>query len=293
MPITIEEARTLDLFSRHGNIAKTAAAMRKANSAVVHSMQSIEAKTGLRIFDRTGYRTKLLPVGERLLESCRTLLAAEDRLKSLCSELSSGWEAELRVVSEGIVPLNGVIEGLKVVANPGVPTRVRFSVEFLGAVEETFLATGADLMISVLPPEKVALHSVRLAPVHAFLVAQREHPIVKTSRRNDSSGLRSHTLLTVRGSDPRLNLPTASLECESTLQLNDFYSKKAAILAGLGFGWLPDYLAEAELKSGKLKVVSWSRSSAHIFKPFLYHRGPMRLGRAGRLFIRELLKYRR
>ncbi len=102
MPVTLEEARTLELFSRVENIAKTGQLMKKANSAIVHSMRSMEDKTGLRLFDRSGYRTTLLPAGERLLEACRHLLVAEAQLVNLCSELRNGWEAELRIVCEGV-----------------------------------------------------------------------------------------------------------------------------------------------------------------------------------------------
>ena len=107
-------------------------------------------------------------------------------------------------------------------------------------------------------------------------------------RKLETSTLQEHTFLTVRGSDPRLNLSTASLECTSSIQLNDFHSKKAAILSGLGFGWLPCHLIEGELQSGLLQPLPWKKLHRHIFRPYLYHRGGARLGRAGRIFVQEL-----
>jgi len=77
----------------------------------------------------------------------------------------------------------------------------------------------------------------------------------------------------VRGSDPRLDLPTSALEAHSTIHLNDFASKRGAILAGLGYGWLPDAMIADDLARGRLRRVRWTRSSRHVFRPRLFHRG--------------------
>ena len=85
-------------------------------------------------------------------------------------------------------------------------------------------------------------------------------------------------------------MSTASIEPGSTIELNDFHSKKIALLNGLGFGWLPHYLVEKELRRGTVRPVRWNGSSSHQFRPFLYFRGEDRLGKAGRLFIETLRK---
>ena len=288
MAITLEEARTLDLFSKHGSIAKTAEVMRKANSAVVYSLGSIESKTGLKVFDRSAYRTKILPAGERILEICQKMLAVSDELDHFCKEFTSGWDPDLKIIVEGIVPLQPIIRTLKDLTRRKIPTRFHVYAEFLTAVENTFVEYEADLMISVLPPQRTALESVALPDVPAVLVAHKEFPLVKGNQKVGMEELRKFSILTVRGSDPRLNMETASIEGGSTIQLNDFHSKKLAIMNGLGFGWMPKYLIKNELKNGQLKLVKWSKSSIHTFKPHLYYRSEKRLGKTARLFIDSL-----
>jgi DNA-binding transcriptional LysR family regulator len=92
----------------------------------------------------------------------------------------------------------------------------------------------------------------------------------------------------VRGSDPRLQLSTAPFDEQSSVHLSDFHSKKAAILAGIGFGWLPDWLIEKELARGELVALELPQGSVHAFEPRLAHRG--RLGPAGRLVLEQLVK---
>ena len=98
--------------------------------------------------------------------------------------------------------------------------------------------------------------------------------------------LSAHTLLAVRESDPRLGLTEAG-ERQSAVYLSDFHAKKAAILKGLGFGWLPDWLVGAELKKGVLVPLKLAGGSTHVFEPRLYARADAQ-GRAARRLL-ELL----
>ncbi|MBL9038355.1 MAG: LysR family transcriptional regulator, partial [Archangium sp.] len=99
--------------------------------------------------------------------------------------------------------------------------------------------------------------------------------------------LAAHVLLTVRGPDPRLNLPTQDLEQQSTVVLPDFHSKKAAILQQLGFGWLPDWLTETELEAGLLVPLRVDGAASHTFEPRAAYRGG-RLGPAARAVLDTL-----
>ena len=69
-------------------------------------------------------------------------------------------------------------------------------------------------------------------------------------------------------------------------KLNDFSSKRAAILAGIGYGWLPESMIGAELAARRLRPLRWSRTSSHVFHPRLYHRG--KPGPAARQLIASL-----
>ena len=280
MPVTLEEARTLDAFNECRTIAKTAEKLKKANSAVVYALDSLEQKTGVKIFDRSGYRTYLNPAGEKVLEACRKLLLAKSEFNELCLELGQGWETEITIVFEGIYPIQKLMAPIKRLSEEKVPTRFHLHAEFLGEVEKAFLEKKADLMISVLAPKTLHLESVKLEEINVYLVAHKDHPLCKLKKKNETKDLESYPLLTVRGSDPRLNTPTAFLESKSTIQLNDFHSKKVAILEGLGFSWLPEYLIEKELKSGLLKKISWSNDNKHVFAPRLFYKKQRKLGKA-------------
>ena len=288
MAVTLEQARALDAFERLGTFARAAEELHKGHTAVLYALRTLEEQTRLTLLDRRAYRTRLTPAGMRVLERCRKLLEAERALEALCLEIQSGWEPSLRIVFDGIFPVAPILRVVKLIAEDKAPTKMDVAAEFLAGVEATFLAEEADLMISVLPPASPQLRALALAPIRAVLVAHRTHALTQGRRERSSDELASHVLLTVRGSDPRLQLSTMGLEQQSTVRLNDFASKKVGLLTGMGFGWMPEYLIDDELRRGKLVRVRWKGESTHTFAPRLYHHAGRPLGRAASRVIDEL-----
>jgi DNA-binding transcriptional LysR family regulator len=288
MNITLDQARALDALARHGTFAAAAQALHKGHTAVLYALRMLEEQTELALLDRRGYRTRLTPAGERVLEHCRKLLAAERELEATCAEIRAGWEPSLRILFDGIFPAEPVLRVVKQLRAEGAGTRFHVSAEFLAGVEAAFVRDEADLMVSLLPPTLPDLRSYRLADLKAVLVAHRSHPLAATRGPLKDEQLAQHLLLTVRGSDPRLQLSTGALEGRSTVHLNDFASKKAAILEGLGYGWLPEHLVKRELRRGELKALKLPRGATHLFHPSLHHRASVPLGRAASRVVQAL-----
>lgn len=238
---------------------------------MLYALKTLEEGLGFAVLDRSGYRTRLTAKGLRVLEGCRAMLAAEAALATTVTKLRAGWEPAVSVVFDGIVPIEPLLRAVGRLVKEKVPTKFEVRAEFLSGVEDAFVHSRADLMIAVLPPRARGLTAVALPPLQASLVVRADHPLAKG--RRDEQALRGDLLLTVRGSDPRLDLSTAGLEAQSTVMLNDFGSKRTAILAGIGYGWLPDPLIASELERRRLRRIRWTAPSIHQFRPRLYHRG--------------------
>jgi len=268
--VTLEQARALDALDRTGTFAAAAAELRRGHTSVLYLIKTLEDALGFAVVDRSGYRSVLSPHGRRVLEGCRALLAAEAELASSIALLRAGWEPSVSVVFDGIVPIDPLLRALGRLVGEQIPTKIDVRAEFLAGVEDAFERTAADVMIAVLPPRATGLVSIELPALPASLVAGSAHPLARG--RHDVRALRRHLLLTVHGSDPRLELPTAAIEAHSTVHLNDFASKRSAILAGIGYGWLPDELAAGDLAHGRLRRIRWTGAARHVFRPRLYHR---------------------
>ncbi len=291
MFVTLDQARALDALARHGTFALAAKALHKAHTAVLYAIKQLETQTDLTLLDRSEYRSKLTPAGEAVLVRCRALLAEERKLLDACQTLKSGWEPTLKVVFDAVYPLAPVLEVVKALREDAAPTRIEVTTGSLGGVEQRFVDDQAHAMVTVLPVERSDVVKVKLKPLTAHLVAGRGHPLARAKGTVPRAQLEEHVLVTVQGSDPRLNLPTAEIDKQSLVRVPDFHAKKAALVAGLGFGWLPDWLIQSELRAGTLVPLKLSGQASHRFEPALYHR-PL-LGPAGQRLVEALLRPRR
>lgn len=281
MHVTLDQARALDALARTGTLVAAAASLRKGHTAVMYGLRQLEAQTGLTLLDRRGYRLALTAAGKQVLEHCRRLLEAEAGLVAACHQLRTGWEPSVRVVYDGVCADAPLLRAVGALVAERAPTVLHVSAAFLGGVEAAFVREQADLMVSVLPPDAgLGLVATRLPPLIATLVVARDHPLARRRGELDDDALADHVLLTVHGSDPRLELPTAALERRATVDLNDFHAKRSAILAGIGYGWLPEHLCVDDLKAGRLRRVHHRRGSQHRFAPRLYQRPGARPGPA-------------
>lgn len=282
MHVSLEHARALDALARLGTLEAAARELHKSHTSVLHALRGLEAQTELELLDRRGYRLKLTGRGLRVLTHCRKMLAAEQELVHACQEMKTGWEPTLRIVFDGVISSGPLLEAVGGLVKAGAATRIAVSGEFLGGVEEAFEREEADLMITVLPPRREGLVGKKLQPIRAFLVAHRAHPLARIRSALTLRDLDPHVLLTVRGSDPRLELPTEGLEPRGAIALADFESKKRALMAGIGFGWIPEHVAAKELAKKELRLLRFVGGHEHTFSPRLYHRAGHRLGRAAK-----------
>jgi DNA-binding transcriptional LysR family regulator len=78
----------------------------------------------------------------------------------------------------------------------------------------------------------------------------------------------------------QIGISTESINFNSTIQVNDFPTKREALMRGLGFGWLPEYIITRELENGSLRVIHTELENRARLHPRLYHRKPELLGRA-------------
>jgi DNA-binding transcriptional LysR family regulator len=288
--ITLEQARTLDAVVRLGSFAKAAKELHKVHSAVIYGVQSLEAAVGLPLFDRSGYRSLPTAFGRRVHEHCVRLLATARELESLCEVARAGYEPQLSVVCDGLMPVEPILAAVREVARESPATRVALFSEFLAEVEARAVREESDVMLTVVPSPRSIGVEHRLAPLTSLLVAHRDHPLAG-KKRLLGVDLEAHPFLTVRGSDQRLTMSTSALAKSSELKLGDFHAKRAALLTGMGWGWMPEHLVLADVANGRLVVLRYGPTRGrHTFQPILHVRGSRAEGRAVRTFVAALTR---
>jgi DNA-binding transcriptional LysR family regulator len=282
----LDAISALDAVVRYGGFARAAAALNRVQSAVSYQVEKLEAQLGVPLLDRTGYRVQLTPAGDALLAEGRRLLGHADRMASMARQFAGGWEPRLTVILDGILPVETTLRALKTLAEEKVPTRIQLKVEYLGGVQFRFEKDNADIMVVKDYVGRPDLEAHPLEDVECVLCVSARHPLADRSSVTLRE-LHEHVELSVQDSSDRGD-DEHMFGGDRVFYLDGFMAKKKALRMGLGFGWMPRYLVNRELRAGTLREVGYTRGSRYSFTPLLVHRTSAPLGRTGRR-LAELL----
>lgn len=256
MKISLDLLQVLDAIDRQGSFTAAAAALHRVPSALSHAVARLEDDLGVTLFLREGRRATLNEAGRALLEDGRHLLRAADELERRVQRIADGWEAELRIALDAIIPVDRLYPLLADFYAGACGTQVRVTSEVLGGTWDA-LATGrADLVIGAPGdmPGRGGIASQLLCHHAAFVFAVAPgHPLAAWETPIPASELRRHRAVVVADTSRELLARSIGLiDGQETLHVPDIRAKASAQVAGLGIGHLPRWLAEPEIAAGRL-----------------------------------------
>lgn len=260
LELSLEALRLVDAIARRGSFAGAAEELGRAPSAVTYAVRRLEDDLDVLLFDRRGYRAQLTPAGEELLREGRHLLAAADELALRVRRVASGWEQELTLALDNIVPFERLLPLLADFA-AAAPTQLRVLDEVLGGTWDALQSGRADLAIAALEggPEPARLgvgcKSEAMGSVHFVFAVAPGHPLATIDAPLTAAELRSHRQVIVADTSQRLAPRTFGLlGLAESLTVPSLSAKIAAQKAGLGCGFIPEHLIRGDVARGELIV---------------------------------------
>lgn len=261
MKITLEALAVLDAIDRRGSFAAAAAELHRVPSAITYQVRKLEDELAVALFDRHGHRARFTAGGREVLAAGRALLRGADALERGVRQSASGWEADLRIVVDALVPW-GLVWPLATAfyahcARHDVPpTRLHLTREVRGGTWDALADGRADLAVGATGDVPGRGYRTRvLARVSMVFAVAPGHPLAGARDPLPAGIIRRHRA--VVAADSSRHLPTRTvglLDGQDTLTVPDLDSKIAAQAAGLGCGFLPVHLARGHIASGRLIV---------------------------------------
>ena len=147
MRLSLEALEVLDAIDRKGSFAAAAAELHRVPSAITYSVRQVEDSLGIQLFDRSGHRAVLTAAGRELLTEGRRLLRAAADLECRVQQVAKGWEAELRIAVDTIIPVPKLFRLVEDFYREASGTRLRLSHEVLGGTWDALASGRADLAI--------------------------------------------------------------------------------------------------------------------------------------------------
>ncbi len=290
MKLDLDSIRVLLTIVEKGSFAGAAKALHRAQSAISYQIRKLETNLDLVLFDRSEYRAVLTPEGQAILSEGKRLLSQAANIEALAHQLGHHWEPSFEVVVDGILEITPIMGVIKSLISEEIPTRISLTMEYLGGVQHRFEQNQADLMVVKEYQASTQLLCHPLEAVECLLCVSKQHPLASLNDV-DLDTLQKFIELSVHDSSGQdlYSVEHMHFGGERMFYLSDFMSKKQAVLQGIGFGWMPFYLVEKEIKSNSLVEVNYKHGSRFNFTPHLVWRTEKKLGRTGQRFIDKLL----
>lgn len=279
MPLNLEALALLELIESRGSFAAAATALNKAPSAITYQLRQLEESLDLLIYDRSGHKALLTPAGKTLLEEGRKLLQDSESLRKRVKAIASGWEPELRIVLDSIVPFDRVLPWIAAFDALKAPTRLRFTTEVLSGTWEALYSGRADLLIgSRLNQSNFAsstgLNLHNLGRVQFVFAVAPSHPLAQQTEPIAQSELVKYRAVAVGDTSRNFKPLTFGLQAgQEVLTVPNLHQKIQAQVAGLGCGWVPIHFARREIESGQLIVKSIENDDRQGDLCAAWHRG--------------------
>ncbi|WP_317928753.1 LysR family transcriptional regulator [Halioxenophilus sp. WMMB6] len=254
--LTLDALRTLDAIDRRGSFAAAADELSKVPSALSYSIQKLEDELDLLLFDRSGHRATLTPVGRLILERGREILLATQLMIDDARLLSNGWEPEIVIGVETLFDearLFPLVNELAEQAN----TRVRLESSVLSGTWELLDHDRADLIIgSDINAATTEVQTRYLYSDTMVFCAAPDHPIHQEETPLDPEVLSRYRAIAI--ADSAINRPKREVRLfdeQPRLTVASLPLKLKALCLGLGIGTLPQSRAADLLASGELVTI--------------------------------------
>ncbi|HCG7546117.1 TPA: LysR family transcriptional regulator [Vibrio parahaemolyticus] len=255
-PITLEALHILDAIDRRGSFAAAANELDRAPSSLSYQIQKLEQDLDINIFDRSGHKALFTEAGKLILERGRAILQASEKLVNDATLLANGWELDITVAFDGIIPISNFFPMVDALAEVS-STLIRLQEEILAGSWESLNTGRADLLVcpslDTLPQE---VKAEKIGKMSMIWVAATEHYVHKRSGEFDDSAREKYRIIAI--ADTAREQPALSINIiqkQPRLTVTNFTAKVEALTAGLGIGTLPRQIALPLIEKGVLKQI--------------------------------------
>ena len=253
--MTFDQLIVLRAVVQSGSFKAAAEVLHKTQPALSVSIKKLEEELGFELFRRDLYRPILTVQGEYYYQKVLQVLGEVGELEELAKSFSRQEEPEITIAIDGISPLPIILKWLKDFGEKHPHTKLNLSFEVLTGTVANVLSKKAMFGIThfIIDGDKldqVPVCRVKMMPLMAKSLYERE--AVKTDK-----DLKNIDQLVLSDSNPEANINFGLLDSGKKWRIKDGQLKTHLILAGLGWGHLPEHDVKDKIESGELLVLNF------------------------------------
>jgi DNA-binding transcriptional LysR family regulator len=295
--VTLDQLRVLVSVAEEGSFSAAARKLHRVQSAISQAMSNLEAQLDVVLWDRSKKRPVLTEHGKVVLASAQRVLSEFDSLRRVTAGMVSGIEPSVSLCVDALFPVPVLTELCQEFARRFPTVNLRVQTETLSAVSERVLSGAATL--GVVSPMGAApgLERRALSAIRMLAVCAKDHPLARLRGRVPTRLLAEHVQI-VLSERREAGVPDQAVLSARTWRIGDLSTKHALLVAGLGWGNLPEHLVREDLRHKRLVQIhpeAWGEDEHKLYLSAVYRPdttfGPAHrfmLSRLGELCVREL-----
>jgi len=255
MKISLDSLRVLDAIDRNNSFAAAAEELNRVPSAVTYAIKELELDLGISLFDRSGHRAQLTPIGKDLLAGGRSLLEQAQALEKKIRVSAGLAYANLRIAYDDAMGFEGMQSILGALFDSFPDISIELFAEILNGCQDALLSGSADLIVGYLsePPTEALYRSELLGNIPFIFAVAPHHPLAQAHGTLTHKEIAAHRIIIIP--DTARHLPKAAsgyAPDRQFLTVPSMESKIKAQVAGFGVGFLPLALATPYVQKGLL-----------------------------------------
>lgn len=292
--LTLDQMRTFVAVVESGSFRAGATRLSRVQSAISHAIGNLEAELRLKLFDRTGRKPELTEAGRALLADARAILIKVDAMRARARGLGEGVELTLSIAIDPVVPIGSVSAALEDVRATFPSINVVLHTKPIRAALHAVLHRHCALAITTDMQRDTPVEAELLGSLPPFVaVCAATHPLASAPNQGWSAvDLAEHVQIVVVDPSPLSEGQDFGVLSPGTWRVSDLTTKLALITAGTGWGNLPLWMVDEQLRQGKLTRVAASalgNRAETAMNAFLLWRIDEPLGPAARHLRERLL----
>ncbi|RTL31137.1 MAG: LysR family transcriptional regulator [Burkholderiales bacterium] len=259
--VTFRQLRVFTEVAKHLSFSRAAESLHLTPPAVTMQVKELEGQIGLPLFERQGRQVQLTMVGEYFLVYAKRLLST---LKDAENTISRFKQVETGVLTIGIISTAGyflpqLLARFKA-EHEGVDVRLDVTRDLTKLIDKLH-SNEIDMAVMGRPPKEYALRSEPFATHPMVFICPPGHPLLRVGHPPVDALVHYPIVARELGSEVRQVLDNylreQRLAPRIAMDIPSNETVKAAVMAGLGIGFVSLHAVASELRSGQLHLVEF------------------------------------
>jgi DNA-binding transcriptional LysR family regulator len=286
---SIDQLLVLLTVAEAGSFTAAAKRLGRATSAISYAIDTLEEQLGLSLFDRgTTRKPTLTQQGEAIVSEAKAVAHSIETLRARVRGFRDELEPELSLGVDSMLPGDRLTTLLREfhAQFPTVP--VRLQVQPLGGVERAVRSGVASIGVgSQLHMDMTGFHRIDIEGVRVIPVAASGHPLARASA---TASLQARDFVQlVLSEQPAGASRDFGVVSLNTWRIGDQAARHKLLLAGLGWGGMPEPIVRADLETGRLVRLNLPDWRGGEYSMQAVHKIDTPPGPAGRWLIERLV----